>query len=381
MSSWVGRGGGRSSSQPTLSDSTAADGDSGANPPAWQGRGGGRYRSQPSLAPSDSHQGDHGASQSGWQGRGGGRYRPQININWAQAHYGDEGAAQLDWQGRGGGRHRPQPNIQESTSHTGDLGASQSGWAGRGGGRHRPQPVIEASTSHIGDEGAAANGWKGRGGGRHRPQPRIRPALLMGLQRGAMNAVSGAVAALGSQLGMGFAARALEDPLGSYVFSLEINGVEIAHFQDCSGIKSATEVFEIKEGGVNHAALKLPGQSTWDNLVLSYGVTSDASMLSLRELILNDNYDVPSEVSFDTVKLGGSVSNALSSLMQKTGGAKQPKRFNGSIVIRNNRFREMVRYNFQDAWIVSWEGPKIDSAGSTLAVSKVEIAHHGITVS
>ncbi|MEC7983794.1 MAG: phage tail protein [Myxococcota bacterium] len=287
-----------------------------------------------------------------------------------------------DWKGRGGGRPGNQPKLEDSTAAQGDEGASPSGWAGRGSGRHRPQPALENSGTYLadGDEGAAPTGWKGRGGGRHRPQPKIKSATLMHIQRAGVNMAQAAMASLGSQLGMGFAARALEDPVGGYVFSLEINGVELAHFQDCSGMKSSTEVFEIKEGGVNHATHKIPGQSTWDNLVLSYGVTSDSSMLALRELILNDNYDEKSELKFSSVKLGGTVSNAISGLMKKGGSSSQPKRFNGSIVIRNNKFQEMVRYNFQDAWVVSWEGPKVDSTNSALAISKIEIAHHGLSV-
>ena len=287
-----------------------------------------------------------------------------------------------DWKGRGGGRSGSQPTLENSTSAQGDPGASPSDWAGRGGGRHRPQPSLENSGSYLadGDSGAAPTGWKGRGGGRHRPQPKIKSATLMHIQRASANMAASAMASLGTQLGMGFAARALEDPVGGYVFSLEINGVELAHFQDCSGIKSSTEIYEIKEGGVNHSTYKLPGQSTWDNLVLSYGVTSDSSMLALRELILNDNYDTASELKYNAVKLGGSLSNALSSMMKKGSTSSQPKRFNGSIVIRNNKFQEMVRYNFQDAWVVSWEGPKMDSSNSALAISKIEIAHHGLAV-
>jgi phage tail-like protein len=158
-------------------------------------------------------------------------------------------------------------------------------------------------------------------GSRSGKQPRISSALGIATQRGVVNATAKAMSTIGQVLGMGFTARELEDPAGAYVFSLEIDGVELAHFQDCSGIKSSTEVFEIKEGGVNHATHKLPGQSTWDNLVLSYGVTSDSSMLSLREAVLNDDFSGASRSSFPS--LGGG------------GGQAQPKRFNGSIVIRN----------------------------------------------
>ena len=235
-------------------------------------------------------------------------------------------------------------------------------WKGRGGGRSVKQPDITPSTAAVKDEGVLLPSWKGRGGGRARPQPQISSATAMHVQRAASNMATNALSSLGTQLGMGFASRELEEPAGAYVFSLEIDGVELAHFQDCSGIKSKTEVFEIKEGGVNHATHKLPGQSSWDNLVLSYGVTSDSSMLSLREAIVNDNFS--GSASFPS--LGG--------------GQSQPKRFNGSIVIRNNKFQELIRYNFTSAWVVSWEGPKLDSTNSSLAISKVEIAHHGIEV-
>jgi phage tail-like protein len=43
--------------------------------------------------------------------------------------------------------------------------------------------------------------------------------------------------------------------------------------------------------------------------------------------------------------------------------------------------QEMIRYTFQGAWIVSWEGPKFDATNSALAVESLEIAHHGIEVS
>ena len=298
------------------------------------------------------------------------------------------------WKGRGGGRPGNQPTLEDSKSAIGDAGANPPDWQGRGAGRHRPQPSLSKSTtpgrqspnrnnsapstSHRGDPGAAPEGWAGRGGGRHRPQPKISSATMMHLQRGALNAMQSAMSSIGTQLGLGFAARELEDPAGAYVFSLEIDGVELAHFQDCSGIKNSTEVFEIKEGGLNHAVHKLPGQSTWDNLVLSYGVTSSSSMLSLRAAILNDDYS--SEMKLPSLR-ESLKSNPLGGFPSFGGStAAQPKRFNGSIVIRNNKFQELLRYNFKDAWVVSWEGPKLDSTNSSLAISKVEIAHHGIEV-
>jgi phage tail-like protein len=227
-------------------------------------------------------------------------------------------------------------------------------WKGRGGGRPGSQPNIQPASG-------GGDSWVGRGGGRSPLQPTVAPAQLVQLMRAGANAVSNAIgSAANDMLGMPNHNRPLEEPQGSFVFALEINGLEIAHFMECSGLKSTTEIFQIKEGGANHAVHKLPGQSTWDNLILRYGVTSDTSMIALREAIMNDGYS------------GGGSPGA---------GGAQPKRFNGSIVMKNNRMQEIVRYTFKDAWAVSWEGPKLDSMNSQVALETLELAHHGIEIS
>jgi phage tail-like protein len=144
--------------------------------------------------------------------------------------------------------------------------------------------------------------------------------------------------------------RNWSDAEGNFVFALEIDGMEIAHFLECSGMKSTTEVFEIQEGGVNDRVHKLPGQSKWENIQLRYGVTSDTSLLGWRNEILQDQFN---ESNFR----------------------------NGSIVLKNNKMETVRRYNFKAAWPVAWEGPSLSASGSELAVEMLEIAHHGIAVS
>jgi len=294
-----------------------------------------------------------------------------------------------NWKGRGKGRAGAQPKL-----------AIQGG-PGKGSGRPGMQPQIQPAIV----DGKQATTWVGRGGGRSPSQPQIQSASIIAAQRGiqqaASNIISGAVGAVGGALG-GFIgqpaiARSLEDPMGGYVFALEINKMEVAHFTECAGLKSSTEIYTIKEGGMNHAVHKLPGQSTWDNIVLKYGVTSDMSMLSLREFVMNDEYAGGGGAGADMGNIMGglstntsagsminSMSNALRSALD--GGSSSPgkmenKRFSGSIVLKNNKMQEMVRYTFQQAWVVSWEGPKLNSEGSNLAIESIEIAHHGVNVS
>lgn len=276
------------------------------------------------------------------------------------------------WIGKGGGRSATQPSIQPAVGSDGT-------WAGRGGGRKGNQPTLEPA--------AGSNGtWISRGGGRKPHQPVITPASLIQAQKMLLNGASNALGAMAGATGIGIplVARDLEDPIGSFVFALEIQGVELAHFHECSGLKSQTEIFEIREGGVNHATHKIPGQSRWENITLKSGVSSDASLMTLRDMILSDSYDSASQNMMQNFNPGGMIdqmgSSVSNSLYGGGPGGAQPKRFNGSIVIKNNRMQEMVRYSFKDAWAVSWEGPKLDSGNSALALETLEIAHHGLEV-
>lgn len=140
------------------------------------------------------------------------------------------------------------------------------------------------------------------------------------------------------------------DPEGNFIFALEIDGIEVAQFLECSGLKSTTEVFELQEGGMNHRVHKLPGQSRWENLQLRYGVTGDVSLLKWRNEILADQFSAQ-------------------------------KRRKGSIVVKNNQMQVVRRYNFVEAWPVSWEGPSFSSSGAELAIEMIELAHSGISVS
>ncbi|MDP2312180.1 MAG: phage tail protein [Pseudomonadota bacterium] len=137
------------------------------------------------------------------------------------------------------------------------------------------------------------------------------------------------------------------DPEGNFIFTLEIDGIEVAQFKECSGLKSSTAIFELEEGGMNHRVHKLAGQSRWENITLRYGVTSDSTLLSWRNEVLQDEFSL---------------------------------RRNGSVVMKTLQMQEVRRYNFVQAWPVAWEGPSFDANAADLAVEMVEIAHHGISV-
>ena len=245
-----------------------------------------------------------------------------------------------NWIGLGGGRNPSQPSLDLNSGA--GMGSGRAGsqpsldlnsGAGMGSGRGGSQPTISEPTQWVAS-----------------PASNIQESSNLGARStastGAMTDGGSGNAALYEHVG---------DPEGAYVFALEIDGIEVAQFLECSGLKSSTEIFEIQEGGLNSRIHKLPGQSTWDNISLRYGVTNDVSMLEWRSLILLDEFE--------------------------DGGGNDGHRRNGAIVVKNNQMEVVRRYEFLEAWPVSWEGPSFTADSSDLAIETMELAHHGLYVS
>ncbi len=138
----------------------------------------------------------------------------------------------------------------------------------------------------------------------------------------------------------------LLDPHGAHYFALEIEGTEIAHFAECSGLKSTSTVFEIEEGGVNGYTHKRPGQSKWENLVLKYASSASTEMLTFRDQVNLDDF----------------------------------AKISGAVIMYDNYGTEVRRFTFKRAWAVAWEGPSLNAGSSELAIETLELAHEGIEV-
>src|SRR5262245_66632715 len=76
------------------------------------------------------------------------------------------------------------------------------------------------------------------------------------------------------------------DPLPVYCFKVVLDGVPghdaaTAFFKSVGGIKSETEVVDVKVGGRNDATVKLPGPNKWSNIVLKRGFSKGKDSFSL----------------------------------------------------------------------------------------------------
>jgi phage tail-like protein len=141
-----------------------------------------------------------------------------------------------------------------------------------------------------------------------------------------------------------------DEPWGGHYFSFELNDREIAHFQECSSIKTTAEVFIIQEGGYNQSVHKRVGQSKWSTVTLKYATTATYDMMEWRDSYL------------------------------KGSGFKERANTRCAIVLRGLDGAEKRRFTLIGAWPVSWEGPQLAAGGSALAIETIEIAFDRVLI-
>jgi phage tail-like protein len=135
------------------------------------------------------------------------------------------------------------------------------------------------------------------------------------------------------------------DPYRNFNFLVELDGIAQASFTECTGLDATTEVIETREGGDNTTVRKLPGKTTYSDITLKWGLTDSNELWIWRQQAID-----------------GTV-----------------VRKNGSVVVYDldNR-REVVRWNFVNAWPTKWEGPGLNATGKEVAIETLVLAHEGI---
>ncbi len=139
-----------------------------------------------------------------------------------------------------------------------------------------------------------------------------------------------------------------KDPLASYTFCLEIQGLTEATFREGAGFDSETEVIESREvgkGGVTYIK-KVPGALKWSNIVLRRGITDSLDLWNWRKKVVS--------------------------------GDIQGARMDGSIVIYNPKLQEVARYNFVRGWPAKWKGGDMNATANEVVLEELEIAHEGL---
>ena len=134
-----------------------------------------------------------------------------------------------------------------------------------------------------------------------------------------------------------------KDPFRGYNFKIEVDGITRAGFREASGLDSAQDPVEYREGTGKLTARK-PGPKKHSIISLKRGVTDDAELWAWRKKSIDGTTE----------------------------------RKNGSIVLYNDAGEEKVRWNFVGGWPTKWTGPSFNATGNEVAIETLEIAHEGL---
>ena len=134
--------------------------------------------------------------------------------------------------------------------------------------------------------------------------------------------------------------------LGENHFVLEVPGLDIGAFGECTGLVVERDIFEYTEGGLNGFVHKLPGRLKYPNLVLKRGVTDQDALLKW----------------FWDSQEAAQLKNVTVKLVDPAGAVRRT-------------------WAFAEAYPVKWTGPNLNAGSDNAATEQLEIAHQGLVVS
>jgi len=134
-----------------------------------------------------------------------------------------------------------------------------------------------------------------------------------------------------------------QDPYRSYNFVVEIDGVAQAGFMECTGLEAETEIIDYREGNEPNTIRQLPGLTVYANIILRRGLTDSKELYDWRKSV----------ISGDIVRKGG------------------------SIILLDDKRKEVARWSFVEGWPSRWSGPELNAIESEVAIEELEICHEG----
>ncbi len=134
-----------------------------------------------------------------------------------------------------------------------------------------------------------------------------------------------------------------KDPYGAFNFEVQIEDIIVGGFSEVSGLRIETEVYAIKEGGMNYFEYKLPKSTKFSDITFKRGITDW------------DLYNWYLDIIYGNII-----------------------RKNGSIILRDQDKEELLRWDFYEAYPIKWESSTLSSSGNAIATETLVLTHHGL---
>lgn len=133
-------------------------------------------------------------------------------------------------------------------------------------------------------------------------------------------------------------AAARVDPYKNYNFRVEIAGITVAGFSECTGLSSEVEIIEYREGGDN-LVRKLPGLQKFSNITLKRGLTNSLELYEWHRHVLQGQTD----------------------------------RRDGSIILLDDAKKPVTRWKFFNGFAQKYEGPRLNAKSNDVAIETLVI--------
>jgi phage tail-like protein len=143
-----------------------------------------------------------------------------------------------------------------------------------------------------------------------------------------------------------------EDPYAGYNFEVVITGISDdgkavkGSFAEVSGLESAMDPIEYRNGSEDITVRKMPGLKKFTNITLKRGITGDLGFWN-----------------WIVAGMNGTII-----------------RTEGSILLLDENKQEVMRWNFRRAWPCKFTGPGLNAKNNEIAMETVEICHEGLAI-
>jgi phage tail-like protein len=135
-----------------------------------------------------------------------------------------------------------------------------------------------------------------------------------------------------------------KDPYSAFNFLVEVEGVTVAGFSECSGLVTETEIIDYREGNEDITRRRLTGLVKYNNIVLKRGFTTSRELWDWRKQVMDG----------------------------------KTQRQSGSVVLLDEARRPALRWNFREGWPSKLEGPTLNAKNNEVAIETMEIVHEGL---
>lgn len=144
------------------------------------------------------------------------------------------------------------------------------------------------------------------------------------------------------------------DPYRNYKFEVEVNGFTSAAFTKVSGLGSETEVIDHRDGADNETPRKIPGQTSFTEVVFTRGISVDSDFIDW----CNGVYD--------------------SSRRDGAQGANDDFRRTITVYLKDKSGARVRSWTLERAWPSKRETEDLDAGASEILMQNLTVQHEGL---